>query len=165
MTYAKCARYYRLNAFTLIECLITVSLIAIVVSFIAPFSRQFVTHIKAQRDVTELNYLLNNLRLSAITRGESLVLCPLGKKGQCGDDWSRGLYAYRQNETHSPIGNLPKLARGAQLTWTGFHSNKAIVFKPNPFAKNRAGHFDYQLKPYHAMLIVNRLARTRVRWI
>lgn len=152
--------YSRLKAFTLIECLLALSVLLIVSCNVIPFSERLLSKHKLHRDVWAIRHMIKQLRLLAISRGETMLLCPRGKQNKCGQDWSQGLLAVAQ--ASQQVLMRISFSKGAHIDWHGFHSDRFIALKPTADQSGQAGHFVYQYHGQQAKIFINRVGRTRL---
>ena len=80
---------------TLLELLITMVVLAIIISIAVPASGKLIELSKSRSVTQQLYRAIQFTRAEAIKRGESVVLCPLDRQtGQCTSDWSQELMSF-----------------------------------------------------------------------
>lgn len=80
---------------TLIELLVALSVLAILLTVGVPSLAGFVSSQKLDSTVQLLKDSYSQARFEAVTRQQSVILCPLDlSAGSCGNDWSEGLLSY-----------------------------------------------------------------------
>ncbi len=80
------------KGFTLIELIVTVSIICILAGVAVPSLGTLVEHQRTSAAITSLTTHMALARMAAISRNRRAVLCPSADGEQCepGTDWSRG---------------------------------------------------------------------------
>jgi type IV fimbrial biogenesis protein FimT len=119
-----------LSGFSLIELLTLISIVAILAAIALP---SFTTSMKGNRDISQINTLLDGLSLArshAITYGQPVVICP-GNTNACTDgNWADGWIVYYSTlppgATTTTIREFPKLSGNNTLTG----APNAITFLP-----------------------------------
>lgn len=99
---------YHAKGFSLIELLVTVSLVAIVAAIAMPSFTSSIQSNRADTEVSDLQRALNYARLEAINRGITLRVAPVS-----GTDWATDL---RVSASGTALRDLPALSSGATLT-------------------------------------------------
>ncbi len=135
------ARTRRARGYTLMEALITTSLVAVLVTVGVPGFRMLILD---NRRVSALNGFVASLqhaRIEAIKRGERVVLCPSADAERClaTGDWHRGWLAFvdRDRDRERDAGEAVLWAREALApgqTLTSSRYRRRIRFLPEGFA-------------------------------
>ena len=80
---------------TLIELLVALSVLAILLTVGVPSLAGFVSSQKLDSTVQLLKDSYSQARYEAVTRQQSVTLCPLDvASGSCGNSWSEGVFSY-----------------------------------------------------------------------
>ncbi|GFM87212.1 general secretion pathway protein GspH [Pseudomonas cichorii] len=105
---------YMSKGFSLIELLVTVSVVAIVAAIAVPSFTSSIQNNKVDTEVNDLQRALNYARLEAINRGVTIRIAPTS-----GADWKTELQVYLASDTSATPTALRKVAAmssGATLT-------------------------------------------------
>lgn len=149
----------RQRAFTLIELMITVALLAIVSSIAIPNFADFVERNRQHAIRDEMLSALQYARAYAVMSGGAIELCASGNGEACQTDWSSGwmIRSLRSEMTH----RHSRLARDNPLRWSGFSND--IVFYTNGTSPSSNGFF-YQChdKRVSWQVILSRQGRIRL---
>jgi len=88
----------RLNgAFTLIELMISISIIAITLNLAIPSFGEIMDRSKVSANVQRLTQTLQSSRLKAISSNNKVTLCPIDSGLVCSRDWSTGYMSFVDN--------------------------------------------------------------------
>lgn len=112
--------YQRCNAFSLIELLATLALIAILATLVAPAFTGMIQRSKADTDMNNLMRALNFAHLAAIDRGQGMRVVP----SVAGQGWA-GELKVQAVADDTLLRVVPQMTRGAQVNAPGV---TAIVF-------------------------------------
>ncbi len=107
---------YMSKGFSLIELLVTVSVVAIVAALAVPSFTSTIQNNKADAELNDLQRALNYARLEAINRGVTVRIAPTS-----GADWKTELQVFLASDTSATPTALRKVAplsSGATLTAT-----------------------------------------------
>lgn len=105
---------YMSKGFSLVELLVTVSVVAIVAAIAVPNFTSSIQSNKADTELNDLQRALNYARLEAINRGVTMRIAPTS-----GTDWKTELQVYLASDTGSSPTAFRKVAAmssGATLT-------------------------------------------------
>ncbi len=84
--------------FTLIELLFTVAILGILSGLVAPYLNKFLTGIRVDNEISELNRLLLTARNSAINLGNNVIVCP--KTTKCTANWQNEISVFVDNNNN-----------------------------------------------------------------
>ncbi|SES72300.1 GspH/FimT family pseudopilin [Thalassotalea agarivorans] len=85
--------HYTSRAFSLLEGLITVCLIAIFMSISLPSIEEFIVKQRVQKEIITLQRTLSIARNYAVNYGDVTVVCPL-KNNKCSNDWQSAISVF-----------------------------------------------------------------------
>lgn len=126
------------RGFTLLELMVSTSIVAILVVLGVPTISEFVAEQKVRTAASELQLALAQARSAASDRSAAIVLCPRGDEDRCGpdDDWSGGWLIYRGRATDDgPPQPSALLARVDRPAADGVEirsgMRRRIVFQPD----------------------------------
>ena len=147
--------------YTLIELIITVTLLMGLLLSAEPIQRQFIVrnHVVIIED--KLQHALHYARNKALNEHRTLALAPL-------HDWSSGMVLFVDNNAHKPRKNDNILQQWqfkpalVQVQWKGFRSDAYILFSPKLANSTASGSFYLSTEGItKKRLIVNRLGHIR----
>ena len=133
-----------IRAFTLIEMIVTVVVVAIIMTMAVP---SFNSHIQNSRAIATANNLFFALKLArseAIKRAVSVSVCPAGNVNftACGSDWTQGWLVFVNSDENSVFQNntVEPLIRSEQVTGSNYTitplpNTSVITFNSSGFAQ------------------------------
>ncbi|MFD1217978.1 GspH/FimT family pseudopilin [Microbulbifer celer] len=140
----------RQPGFTILELIITVTILAIVISLAVPPMGEFVRRYRSEAKARELFDLVILMRTRAYSEQQRYTLCPRGIDASCGNDWSSGaiLFADPDGDGERDTGEtIEKIFSGADsggsLRWRAFNNSGYITFRPDGTTPAQSGHFAY----------------------
>jgi len=80
--------------FTLVELMITVSIISILIGIAVPNYSSFICKLRVNNEISELNRLLLIARNTAINNRQTVTLCHLDESGKCDTNWQQQLSVF-----------------------------------------------------------------------
>lgn len=155
----------KFSAFTLIEVLLSLSLLATLLFFTLPFESSL--HQKNQVQVIQhdIQSAIRYAKTQALTRGENILLMPL--RGST--DWSSGMLLLVDNAKHrfssenQLIHEWQWTPSRVEVSWRGFQSKHYLLFSPDLSQNSVNGSFLINYGSKHAIkLSINKLGRVRV---
>lgn len=157
---------------TLLECIITLSLIALLLMFSIGFDRSFISRQQAQTDLEQLMMVIAYARSQAIYTNTPVIICHSDNQKTCDGSWSQGYIAFWDRDgSHQPSVNnklfqiVTALKRDAQLTWVGFRGQN-LQIEPTGILAAASGHFAYcptaNADRNGRRLVINRTGRMRI---
>lgn len=143
-----------IKAFTLIELIVSVSVISILASIAIPSFSEFIVKLRVDNEISQLHRMLLIARNSAISSGQKAIICPLDNALQCTEQWQNKLSVFvdmnnnkKFDANESVIRIRAEIATGDKLIY-GKGRNK-ITFKPTGQLSGLAnGTFRYCPKSY-----------------
>ncbi|OCR21928.1 general secretion pathway protein GspH [Pseudomonas syringae] len=103
---------HRAKGFSLIELLVTVSLVGILAAIAIPSFTSVIQNSKADTEVSDLQRALNYARLEAINRGVSVQLLP----ASVGAAWNTELKVVLSSSTGVTLRTVPAMSSGATVS-------------------------------------------------
>ena len=82
------------NGFTLIELMISVSIVAIVAAIVIPNFNEFIVRMRVDNEISQLHRLLLTARNSAINANRDVTLCPIDNNSHCTTDWQNNIIVF-----------------------------------------------------------------------
>lgn len=134
-----CKATYYFKAFSLIELLITTTIVALLAALSVPSYRCLISGNRAQIYVDELVSTLEFARTYAIKTGESVIFCGSKNIQYCDGLWKDGMIAITANSAKI-VKVLAPIAARDDLSWHGAYD---ITFTPDGFANGYQGSFYY----------------------
>lgn len=113
----------RIAGFTLIETLVTVVILAIVMSLGAPALGRMLALQRGNAAAHQLGHDLARARASALMRRQPVIVCPLGAGNRCqpGTDWSHGWIVFMDHGHGHPPDNDADVLRVHQSQGASGH--------------------------------------------
>ncbi len=158
---------------TLLEMLTTISILFIIVTTAIPAFSDFLSRHRATQSVNQLMGIIQFARISAVSRGKTVTLCPSTNGVDCDTNWSGGLLVFEdinsdgKRDMDEPRLRATYLAdKSSILSWVSFGSNNHLRFTGQGFTYNQNGSFT--LCPasgdvhYAKHVIINRSGRLRL---
>lgn len=157
------------NGFTLLELLISLSIIVILLTLALSLSSDLIAYYRRDVAAKRLLSALNAARSAAMSQGRVATLCPSEDKKTCDGDWQHDLLIFIDVAADGHVDNddtilhvYNKLAYG-QLQLNAFPTSRYFRFAPNGFPSNQNGHFSFCYKNKGWKIIINRLGRLRLQ--
>ncbi|SHL17914.1 GspH/FimT family pseudopilin [Pseudomonas punonensis] len=148
------------KAFSLVELLITMGILAILISLAAPSFTQFLETKRLQSSRDLLASHIQQTRTNAITLGRPHQLCGSSDGENCDGEW--GSYWLITTVGDSPEILRQQLAPTENLCWAGFASD-SIRFHPNGTSWISNGTFSIcNANGPHWQLVLNRQGRLKL---
>lgn len=148
---------------TLVELLVTMSLLFIIIFFTIPFTPDFLKKNELECVANEIKIAIHTAKMQALITRDRLALTPiLGN-----NDWSQGMRLFVDNLTHQYTERDKLIYQwhwkypGVSVTWQGFQSKKYILFSTDMSCSATNGYFMIQSTLRHIKLIINRLGRVK----
>ncbi len=156
---------------TLIETMIVLMIMAIFLVMATPLYSYHRAKINADTTMAQLQTAIQLARLSALTSGVAVTLCPSANKQYCTDDWSQGFIVFTDIEQTHQVTKRSHLLHVFQLNLPhsllvlrAFPESHYMTFLPRGYNQRQNGTFYYS--DHHAaiyqQLIVNRMGRVRL---
>lgn len=145
------------QGFTLVELLITVSVLGIVVSMAVPAVETLITRSRQNALLEELWTAVQGARAAAVMRKEPVEICASKDATSCASDWTGGWLV------HSPgaqkILNVTLLAPGNDVRWKGM--GQSIRFRSNGTTLNNGSFYQCHDSKVAWQLKLSRQGRLR----
>lgn len=136
------------RAFTLIEVVISLLILAAVIMLVIPMARDFIERNRLASTVYQLLAALNLGKISAIHSGKVVTLCKSRDGHQCSGDWSDGQILFIDEYANGTVDANDEIIRvwqltksGIKLDWRGFYSNTYIQMDPSGVGRAMNGNF------------------------
>jgi len=154
----------KLRAFTLIELLLSLSILATILFFTIPFESSL--HQKNQVQVIQdgIKGAVRYAKTQALISGSNIILTPL----QNTNDWSDGMLLCMDNAKHRCIPDDKLihewhwLSPGIHVGWRGFQSRHYLLFSADASQNAVNGSFTIKSNSKYAVkLVINKLGRIK----
>lgn len=136
------------HGFTVLELLVTIAVLAVVVAFAAPGLRDLVVRNRLAAQANEFVGALNLARSEAVTRAQSVSLCPAqAPYTTCMNTatWSAGWIVFTDAGTAGSFDGTDEVLRvfdavgGSTLSTT---ATRSVIYQPDGFLAAAAGPFN-----------------------
>ena len=153
------------HGFTLIELVISLSIVATVLIFTIPFASSLHQKNQLQTRQDEIKAAIRFAKTQAQTIGKNLILTPLPNS----NNWSKGMQLFIDNPKHRYTPDATILhewqwnSSNVQMSWHGFQSNHYLLLAADSSRNATNGYFLIQANSQRPVkLVVNRLGRVRL---
>ena len=149
---------------TLIELLVSLSLLAILLFFSLPFAPSLYNKNQLQVVTDEVSSAIHFAKIQALLTGDVLVLSPLSG-GR--NDWSHGMLLFVDNPKHQYMSDDKLLhewhwnSNVVRVFWHGFQSDEYVLFAADISHSTTNGYFIIKNDTKQLKLVVNRLGRVK----
>lgn len=150
----------RIQGLTLIELIVTVSVLSIVISMAAPAMADMIARNQQLTLRTQIQDALQRARTQAVLHRKTLVVCGSLDSLNCSSDWTDG-WIIRDEQTGQVL-HVTRFSSHGGLRWNGF-GDQRIRFHENGTSPSSNGRF-YQCHKQDVawQLILNRQGRLRL---
>jgi len=96
----------KFKGFTLIELMVSVSVFSILITLVAPNFNLFLTQLRVDNELIQLQRLLATARNNAVNTGLPTTLCPLNENNECHTQWHKELSVFidiNDNQIYEPL--------------------------------------------------------------
>jgi type IV fimbrial biogenesis protein FimT len=138
------------KAFTLIELLITISIISILFGIALPSFDEFLDHRKVSANVQRLVQTLQLSRLKAVTENQKVTLCPASGSAACSLNWSSGYISFIDLDGDRQYNNNDRLlyqwfSTDTKLTlrWRAFGTRRSLQWLGTGITNHQNGSFEF----------------------
>tara|TARA_B100000745_G_C20066475_1_gene363988 strand:- start:322 stop:825 length:504 start_codon:yes stop_codon:yes gene_type:complete len=147
------------QGFTLVELLITISLIAIVCSIAVPALDNLIAYNRQQALLTQVQDAIQKARTEAVMRRRAIALCGTSDSATCSRDWSRGWLTLV--EGNQQILNATQIPLADELRWSGF-GDQRVLFIENGTTRNNGRFYQCHKQRFAWQLILSRQGRLKL---
>lgn len=132
--------YKKAFAFTLIELMVSLSILLLVLSLGFAGLNQLLSNNQNNNSITRLQHSIWQARTLAIKQRQSIVICPSTEGQTCSSNpnWEQG-WIIKNLKTEKIYWKENALPKAQHLTWRGF--SKHITFQPDGLTSISNGHF------------------------
>ncbi len=155
--------------FTLVELLVTLTLLAVLLTLAVPTYNSLVSDTRTTTQVSRLVSAINFARSEAITRHVIVTLCASSDQRSCGNDWSQGWLVFVDKQTAGQVSKGDQILRiydavpnNSKLEWATLRDHY-LQFKSSGFTNGQDGSFIfYTDNKAQQKIIVSQTGRSRV---
>ncbi|TQV82989.1 GspH/FimT family pseudopilin [Aliikangiella coralliicola] len=159
------------SAFTLIDILFTLGLVAVLLNIALPAFDDLIKKQKITSEVMKLRTTLQNTRSIAITRHQKVTICPTLDGASCSKKWSDGYMAFVDNNSDRKLSADEELLHQSkikdddiQLRWRAFGVRTSFQWHHTGITNHQNGTFEYCFKNEPELsraLIISKAGRIR----
>lgn len=163
---------YKNKAFSSIELLITISILAILISLASPSLKQHVMQQEAKTSQLKLNKAIHLARHLAMTQASHIVICGSNNQQQCTpQSWQDGFLVFsdknnNRNLDANEIIHLNEVLKlkYASLSWGSLNVNHLsfLPLRGLPLGSNGSFHYCTSQASFNYRLVVNSMGNTRI---
>lgn len=147
------------QGFTLVELLITVSLLAIIYSIAVPALGNLIAYNRQQALLMQVQAAVQKARAKAVIQRRMIVLCGISDAVTCSLDWSRGWLTVAEGTQE--ILNVTEISLADELRWSGF-GDQRVLFIENGTTRNNGRFYQCYKQRIAWQLILNRQGRLKL---
>ncbi len=146
---------FSITAFTLIECLLTIALGAILmIASVHRWNQWEVGHLReivTRQLIADLQFA----QQTALFKQTNVTICPAVNDHQCGEDWSKGLLIYLSNApSPATLLKIDTLSlKAQQLQWHGWRQGNKIQFFSDGQPHGSQGSFTWKLTGQNIVIL------------
>ncbi|PKG76412.1 general secretion pathway protein GspH [Shewanella sp. GutCb] len=133
-------RHYkkRINAFTLVELMVTIAIATILISIAIPSFTVFYEDSRSEAAIRNIQQSLQLARNQAISYGARVTVCPLSGT-TCGDDWENGFKVFIDNGTIAKLDSTNGVDDKVIIVVDPFHSSDFVSYDRNSISFSSEG--------------------------
>jgi type IV fimbrial biogenesis protein FimT len=123
---------HKINGFTLLELLITISIAVIVTTIVQPSAQKVLQQSRITANINQMSGLIRFARTHAITQLSDITLCPSNNMKTCDGNWRHHLIVFEDLNDNQVLDNQERLLASAQALSEGHKikgSRRLISFK------------------------------------
>jgi type IV fimbrial biogenesis protein FimT len=160
------------KGFTLLELLLTISILIIFAAFMVPGNNLFFQKTQRQVNSAELLRILHFARTQAIVQNTTITLCKSADRKTCSGNWQDGIIVFKNPEkdrvVHDPESLLiaiHEFSFAGVLHWRASLAHDYLQFSPSGMTSSENGTFWYCEKnaPHPSWVIkINQAGRARL---
>ncbi len=160
------------TAITLIELLVSISILSLLSLAAVPNFAHFVHDAQANSYIAQLNQNLNDAKHQARRLNSRVTICVTNEQGQCikTKDWSQGFIIFVDRAKSGKLENPSDILKRhsgpgnqAKLLWSGFHDY--LTISADGSLAYQQGSFNYMAKVkrrYDRKLVISPSGRIRI---
>ncbi len=138
------------GAFTLIELLISLSIIIILAAIAIPSFDRLVERKTIQAHIEHIAATLSAARLTAVTLNQKVTICPTDSDNNCSKDWSKGFIAFVDRNGDRHLNDDDEILfyhqfsdRKLSLKWRGFGYKRSLQWLETGITNHQNGSFEF----------------------
>ena len=159
------------RGFTLIEAVLSLSILIIISSYAAPQLMQLRAYFESKAAQQSLLTFIASARARALYRQDIVTICPLDNNKICSTDWNQPLSIFVDSNSNAVLDSDEILSsiwnkKNGQVNISWVRGRRYIRFRPNGSTTATTGSLKYCLATsvdkFNFRLVIARTGRTRV---
>jgi len=142
--------FNRKDAFTLIELIISLSIILILTAMAIPSFDRLIERKSVQAHLENVAKTISAARLTAVSLNQKVTLCPAGSKSECSKKWSKGFIAFVDHNGDRHINGKDEILithqfsdRKLKLKWRAFGYKSSLQWLETGITNHQNGSFEF----------------------
>lgn len=154
--------YQKIRAFTLIECVMTITIVVLCCVLAIPAYENFINKVDNQIMASQLMRAISLARSEAMMHGVNVTICKSANQKTCSGEWRDGYIVKTKDQILFQFQNNIK----GFLYWRGSLKREELTFLPSGLIDSEAGDFIYCDKNNTIAwaIIINLSGRARLVW-
>jgi type IV fimbrial biogenesis protein FimT len=140
---------HKTTGFTLIELILTLSIVSIILSLAIPSFTQFLDKSKVRANTQRLVQVLQLSRTTAISENVLVTVCPTDNGADCRSDWSQGYMSFKDNDGNRSFDSIDEKLfefisndEKSVISWRAFGIKSSLQWLTTGITNHQNGTFE-----------------------